>query len=529
MTKNHYLYLHTERLIIIIFTFLIFSSVSCGKSKKSENKKKRKPHKASSSQKRKIKKRFKTANHKPSSNPLPKSDSIKKSPSGLVLTELFNYDPQKSIPPKIKEAITLKEFADIILKETPQMSQKEFILIKDTILKNRDLNSGELGIMLYTAGDSKRISELGYTLITQSCIGKSNFFQPEKFFIAFAQLGFDAEPYLNEIIFNTKSDFIRIWAAELYVEIFYHNAEKTDGRFQKLAKIKDSEKEIMEKLKNIFAKPEKVKNILKTESIGRQIRKALGSENRYSLKILQILKLIDNMNKKNLFAVSKKLPEVIQKDSYNYNLFDYLDNQITKMPSIAPKVQLKYFTNAVFSDNVTDTYHWIPKENGGFSLNELTRAFKDNDSKKIVHMIKVFKEIISTVLKGKLLLGQGNRELKLLQNFYYSHWLKNRNRVKWSDSMIVIDNNTGATVYLVLQKKIKPQDILTGADILKKDKDIEDRSEKFLIPGFSSFVWFAPDGKFTLRSQEQLPDLNNIVKFKEREFVLSSSMHISIY
>jgi hypothetical protein len=199
------------------------------------------------------------------------------------------------------------------------------------------------------------------------------------------------------------------------------------------------------------------------------------------------------------------------------------------MPSIAPKVQLKYFTNAVFSDNVTDTYHWIPKENGGFSLNELTRAFKDNDSKKIVHMIKVFKEIISTVLKGKLLLGQGNRELKLLQNFYYSHWLKNRNRVKWSDSMIVIDNNTGATVYLVLQKKIKPQDILTGADILKKDKDIEDRSEKFLIPGFSSFVWFAPDGKFTLRSQEQLPDLNNIVKFKEREFVLSSSMHISIY
>ena len=526
MSEKNQSYSQTARFFTVLLGVLIFTVLSCGKS----DKKKEKSQKNSSAIRKKLDKEKQKVSKKNVSNKFHnpvREKKNKRSSSSLVLTDLFQYNNKGKIPSQIKKTITLQEFADIIKKETPQISKNEFLLISETILKDKELDSGELGLYLYSLGHSDRISELGYHLITQSCITKIEFFRPEKFFIAFAQLGFSAEPFLNDIIFNTKSDFIRAWASELYVEIFYHNAEKTDGRYQKLADAKDAESAIMEKLGELFSKPEKVRNILKSESIGMQIRKAIGEENRYSLKMLQVLKMIDNLNSKNLFAVSKRLPEIIKNDSYDYSLFDYLDRKIEKKPLISPKAQLKYFTDAVFTDNISDTYRWIPEENGGFSLNDLSDAFKNNNTDKMFHMIKVFKEIICTVLKGKLLLGQGNRELKLLQYFYHSHWLKKN--IEWNDSMIVIENNTGTTVHLVLQKRMKPIDILTGADILKKEQENEDRRENFLIPAFSSFIWFAPDGKFTLGSQEQLPDINNVVKFQDREFVLSSSMHISIY
>lgn len=506
---------------------ILFVQVSCGKkeskkkpsdinglkkhafSGKKKNSKKKLPSKCVSEKKSELKKM-----------------QLKNNSSELILTQLFHTPKGEKIPSRVQKPVSLKEFAAVILKETPQLTEKEFSVIKNSVLQNREIDSGQLGLYLYSAEKPGRISELGYALIMQSCIEKTRFFRPEEFFVAFAQLGFNAEPYLNRILFQTRSDFIRAWAAELYVEIFYHNADKTDGRYRKLAKVIESEKVILQKIKTVFSKPENVKNILKSESIGRQIRKSIGPENRYSLKMLQIMKLLDNLNKKNLFAVSKKIPEIIGSNSYDYNLFDYLNRKIVLDKAIPSKVQVKYLADAVFGDDIQDTYHWIPKENGGFSRKELMDAFNSDDSENLKQMINIFKEIICTVLKGKLLLGQGQKELNLLHKFYYGTWEKNE--IQWNDSMIIIDNHTGVSLSLVLQKKMKPADILTGAEIIKTDKHIEDRDVKFLIPPFSSFVWFAPDGKFIISSDNQIPDVTNTAGFQSREFVLSSVMHISI-
>jgi len=447
----------------------------------------------------------------------------------IILTEIFHGKKgigTSSIPDKVKRAITVRELADIIIKETPRLSDEEFNTIKSGILESREFNPGKLGIYLTESGGNTRIANLGYQLITISCVKKTTYFKPESFFVAFAKLGFNAEPYINKIIFNTNSDFIRAWAAELYVEIFYHNADKADGRLRKLEKVMNIEKQIILKLKKIFSDPLQVKKVLESESLARQIRNTLGNENRYSLKLMQIIKLLDSMNKKNLYAVSKKILKTIEKDSYDYNILNFLNGKVLEMPKIPIKVKLKYYANAVFSENNQNTYHWVPKENGGFALRDIRRAFFDDNEQKMVAMLRIFREIICTVLKGKLLLGQGNKELELLRYFYFSKW--NKKKIQWSDSLIVIDNNTGVSIHLALLKKMKAMDVLTGAAALNQ-KNLEDRKEKFLVPPQASFVWFAPDGKFIIQPDAQLPNMENHANFKTREFNLESLMNITIF
>jgi hypothetical protein len=519
----------------IIFCGFLFSVVSCGKKnkKKKNNEKeyytlKKNSHKGKKNKKLEdIKKAKNRSIHIPD---ISNKKLINKPEKHIILTDLFrDLESKKSvkkIPSQASKVLTEKEFADILIKETSKITDQEFELIRKSIFKSSNIDLGLLASYL-SLSDNKRIALLTYDLITFCSINRIKYFKPNKFFVILAKLNYNAEPYLNKIITETNYDFCREWACELYVEIFYHNADNTDSRLLKLKKNKKMVDEIYSHLNELFSNPEKVKLILKSESPGRQIREVFGEDKRYPLKMLQIIRLLDNLNSKNLFASSRRISKIISSYKYNYSILNFLDGKVIPLPQIPEKVLLKYLCNAVFSDKIKDTYNWIPKENGGFSIKEAAEAFNSGDSIYIQKQNLILKKIITSVLRGKLLLGLGNRELSILRYFYYAVW--NKSPLKWSNSMIIINNNTGKSMQLVLSQKINPKDMLTG-NIISGKNNTEDRDEEFLVPAQSSFVWFADDAKFSLAPNKNnlIDDLPAFSHFEKTDFTLDSSIIINI-
>ena len=344
-------------------------------------------------------------------------------PNLISLEQLFvkgDNSKQLRIPQRAKKFIPLNEFAELLIKDIDRFRNKDFITIKNSLLNSTNIDIGTLAI-LFIKSDNEKLKEVGFELLSESAINKSQFFKPNRFYMILAEMGFDAEAIIDNIIQKTEHDFVREWASELYVDIFYNNTTDKDSRHLKISNSIEAEKEIYYKLKVIFVDPKKVEELAKSkQNLGKEIRQKWGSENRYTLKLIAIMKLLDNLTKKNQFATSVKILKILKTYNFNYNILNRLNGKPIEVAKIKDDIKLKYLANAIFANNTNNTFKWVDKKSDGFTKDDVIVAIKNKDQNKIKDMTHILKEIICKVLRGKLLLGLGNNELKLLRYFYSS-------------------------------------------------------------------------------------------------------------
>ena len=399
------------------------------------------------------------------------------------------------VPEHAARPVPVKEFAQMIAAEVDSFSDKDFKIIEMALSDAVNLNIGTIGIE-FAESENQKLQILGFELITKACISHPRFFQPHKFFAAFAKKGFAAEPFISEIIENTKDDFCREWACELYVEIFYHNTDDADNRHRQLAKIKSKEADLLQKIVKLLANTEQVEKIIASrQNLGDRIRAVWGNDNRYSLKLLQVTKLLDNLNTGNRYPTTQEILNIINTYNFNYNILNRVDGKPVELAPIPPNLRLKYLAHAVFGDKMDNTFQWVHQKDGGFTKGEVEKAVNQNNQQQIKHMNKVLNRIVCAVLKGKLLLGMGNHELEILRYFYFAKWDKQQ-PVQWSDRMIIIRNQTGKGAPLLLATKPDTAKILTGK--VESSSQVEEKQEAFYIPPQSSFIWFVTNGDYHL-------------------------------
>ena len=399
-----------------------------------------------------------------------------------------------AVPEKAGIPMPVKQFAAMIIKDIDSFSTEDFKIIEKALLNAGNVNIGTIGLEFIKAKNEK-LQVLGYELITKSCVDKPAFFLPNEFYMAFASKGFAAEPFITEIIESTKDDFCREWACELYVDIFYHNSDDNDGRHRKLEENKQMEKEIYQRIEKLFDSEERVKKIIESKQrIGAQIREMWGKDKRCSMKMLEVMKLIDNLNEKNQYATRVQLLKVISTYNFNYNILNHVDGKPVDLPPVPGQIKLKYLANAVFKGGTTNTFKWLHKKDGGFTLEEVKTAVNNNDRERISQMNRVLQKIICAVLRGKLLLGLGHQELELLRYFRFASW--DNKPFQWDDNMIIIQNMSGGGAPLMLSQEPDPKKILTGKGLGKEVT--EEKHQSFYIPSQSVFVWFAGDGDYIL-------------------------------
>lgn len=444
-------------------------------------------------------------------------------PEMVSMEQLFApYRQDKSrVPEKASTPMSIDQFCTMVDKEINSFSEKDFQVIEKALLNAENLNIGRIGLEFINSKNDK-LQVLGFELITKASIGRIDFFMPNKFFMAFAKKGFAAEPFITEIIESTKDDFCREWACELYVDIFYHNTDAADGRHRKLTEYKDKEKEVYQKIVKLFANEENVKKIVESkERVGDQIRLMWGKDNRCSMKMLEVIKLIDNLNEKNQYPTRLQILKVISTYNFNYNILNHVDGKPVDLPPVPEQIKLKYLANAVFKDGVTNTFKWLHKQDGGFTLEEVQSAVKENDLKKIEQMNKVLHKIISSILRGKLLLGLGNHEIELLRYFSYASWEKKP--FNWEDNLIIVRNMTGVGAPLLLSQKPDPGKMLTGN---VGDQGIaEEKHQAFYIPPQSTFVWSAKDGDYILSVNLENTAIRpeHMLNFEDKKFTVKNN------
>lgn len=445
-------------------------------------------------------------------------------PNLISLEQLFangNNSTHQEIPKEAKKLIPLNEFAELLIKDIDKFREKEFIKIKTSLLNSKNIDIGVLAIEFLKCKNVK-VKNFGLELLKETAINKSDFFKPNQFYMILAEMGFDAEQILDNIIQKTKHDFVREWASELYVDIFYNNTTDKDGRNRKIADIIEEEKVIYYKLKVIFINPGKVEKLVKSkQNLGKQIRQKWGSENRYTLKLLAVMKLLDNLTKENQFATSVKILKIIKTYNFNYNILNRLNGKPVELVKIKDEIKLKYLANTIFVNNTNNTFKWVDKKSGGFNKDDVSLAIKNKNSDKINAMTNTLKEIICKVLRGKLLLGLGNHELNLLRYFYSSNW--NIDTLNQETKMLTISNMTGAGAPLTLSQAFSNEEVLTGA---KLDIDnIEEKSCNFYIPSHSTFVWFIPNGNYalTVNKKNKTIRADNLISFKDKTFLIKNN------
>ena len=450
--------------------------------------------------------------------------NTKNDPNFISLEQLFikgDNSKKLRVPQQAKKFIPLNEFATLLIKDIDRFREKDFITIKTSLLNSTNLDIGTLAI-LFIKSDNNKIKNVGFELLSETAINKSQFFKPNQFYMILAEMGFDAEAIIDNIIQKTKHDFVREWASELYVDIFYNNTTDKDSRHRKISNIIEEEKEIYYKLKTLFINPVKIEELIKSkQNLGKQIRQKWGSENRYTLKLLAIMKLLDNLTKKNQFATSVKILKILKTYNFNYNILNRLNGKPIEVAKVKNEIKLKYLANAIFANNTNNTFKWIDKKSGGFTKEDVSLAIKSKNQNKIKAMTSILKKIICKVLRGKLLLGLGNHELNLLRYFYSSNW--NKDNLNQETKMITISNMSGAGAPLTLSQAPSNEDLLTGVNL--NIDNAEEKSYNFYIPSHSTFVWFIPNGNYSLSVNKKNDAIrsDNLLYFKNKTFLIKNN------
>lgn len=456
---------------------------------------------------------------------------INKNPEKVSLAQLFApYRKDKSKAPDFAvKPMPVKKFAQMIIAEIDAFAEKDYKIIETALLNADKLNIGTIGLE-FIKSENPKLQILGYELITKASIKNTQFFQPHKFFAAFAKKGFAAEPFITEIIESTQDDFCREWACELYIEIFYHNTDDMDSRHEHLTKVQQKEADLLKKIVKLLHNQKQIEKIIASkQNLGDQVRVVWGDKNRYPLKLLQIMKLLDNLNAKNQFPTTEKILKIIETYNFNYNILNHLNGEPVDLPPIPPEVELMYLANAIFGDKITNTFQWLHKKDGGFTKEEVKRALEKKDQKQIKHMNKVLHRIICAVLRGKLLLGLGNHELEILRYFYFGKWDKQQ-ALTWKDNLLIIRNRNGKGSPLILATKPDTDKILTGKGVTSSN--VEDRQETFYIPPQSVFIWFAANGDYILsvNKKNTVYKPEDLIYFKDKKITLKNqNITIDIY
>ena len=381
----------------------------------------------------------------------------------------------------IKKDIRGRLFIIKLKQDLPKFSDDKLAAMREQLLESDKVDPADFGLEFISSAEDKT-KDFGLKLLRDICIKRVDAFRPNEFYKAFAKEGLPIGPLLSEIIRDTDDDFIREWACELWEDIYFHNSPADDDRHMEIAECKKKEENIYNFLKELLSKPDEIKEVeVKRGPLGDIIIKEWGTENRMPLKMIELISIFDMMDrKKPLPSVSKAL-NVLNTYNFNYDILGRMNNKPIERPALPDVVKLKKLSDAVLKKEFTDTFQWVPKESGGFTYRDLRRAVAADDRAEIKRMVGVFRKIITDILRAKLLIGLGQNELKQLRYFYQKTW--GNKPFDWDNKMLVLNNTSGKRVLFLISRE--------GSS----EKPVE-----FLIPSRDKFVWFLPDGRYSLKS-----------------------------
>ena len=381
----------------------------------------------------------------------------------------------------VKTEIKGRLFILKLKQDIPKFSDAELYAMREQLLESDKVNPADFALE-FISSDNKKTKEFGLSLLRGICIKRSDAFRPNEFYQAFAKEGLDIGPYLSEIIRDTDDDFIREWACELWEDIYFHNSPSNDDRHLKIADCKKKEENIYNFLKELLTTPDEIEGVIaKRGPLGDIIVKEWGRENRMPLKMIALISIFDLMDKKNDTVCISQALKIINTYNFNYDILGRLNNLPVDRPALPEVVRLKKLSDAVLKKQFSDTYKWLPKEEGGFSYSDLTHAVASEDRAEIKRMLGVFRKIITDILRAKLLIGLGQNEIKQLRYFYQKTW--DDKPFNWDNRMLVLNNTSGKRALFLLSRE-----------------DSKEKPVEFLIPSREEFIWFLPEGRYLLKS-----------------------------
>jgi hypothetical protein len=382
----------------------------------------------------------------------------------------------------LKNGSDERNFITKLKRDIPGVSVAKLAEMRKRILLSDKINPANFAIE-FISSNNEKVKNFGLEIAEGICLKRPDAFRPNEFFKAFAKEGFKASQYLSKIIAGTDDDFIREWACELWSEIYYHNSSSGDSRHLKLAECKKSEENIYNFLREVLSDKDKLEEITKSRGpLGDIIIKEWGDEKRMPLKMIALVSVFD-LSSQNREVCSEQARKIISKYNFNYNILGRMNNIPIERPYLPQEALLKKLSNEVFRDKYKDTYKWVKKEDGGFSVKEMRIAVEMKDRRKMEQMIAVFRKIITDVLKGKLLVGDGQNEIEILRFFYSKTW--GNQPFAWGNRMLILKNHHKNSVLLVITSDKKDESPVT-----------------FLIPNRSKFIWFLPEGKYKITTDQ---------------------------
>ena len=419
-----------------------------------------------------------------------------------------------------------KDIADMIISKMDHITLDDLTELENLLLNSRELDTGTIGLR-FIDSDIKVLSALGLELVSDVCITKTEYFQPNTFYSAFLRMGLQTEPFIVNIIRNTGNDFCREWACEIYVHMFCKVYADIETR-QKLIAIHRKEIRIYKNLKKFFKDPKKVEKLYESkQSLGNVLRVEWGKYYRYPMRLIAIIDLLDNLNKKNHNATVKLITKIIDAKNFDYNSLSNIYRHDRISPSTPEILSLRYLAKSVFKNDSTNTFQWLPKKSGGFSVEELKKAIKVNDKPRIYEMEKILHQFVCALLMNQLISGDGNREINLLKKFQFATWDKN---LEWDDCILTVHNKSKHSIPLILTKKANIEKILTGKGVTADSA--EEKNLEFHIPSNIKFLWFVPVGDYQIDVNFKKCEVkdNTIFKFNSRKFSIDeSNLTLNIY
>ena len=418
-------------------------------------------------------------------------------------------------PPEAMKPIPVDSFADLIMADFDSLQANEAQALEDAIINADNLNVSKLALK-FVSSDNSRLKNFGLELLTLASTSKSQFFMPNEFYMAFAEKGLASEPFLIEIIENTPDDFCREWASELYVDIYFHNKPKEDPRRTQLDIGKNAEKSLYQTLSNLMEDKDQLEKMVSSGiSPADQIRAAWGSERRYPMKLMQVVKLLDNMNSANITAVSLQASKILSTYNFNYDILNRVGGKPLELPLPPVELKLKYLMHMVFGDNTDNTFQWFHKKDGGFTRQDALDAISRKDTPEIIRMSAMLRSVLCLVLRGKLLIGLGNHELQILRYFYFA--TLDDSSGQSSQNILVIRNNTGKPAPLTISRR-QDEPTTQSAPATQPTMD-------FMVPSQSSFVWLVPNGNITISANKNntAVRLQDMPVFEDKPISLANS------
>ena len=386
--------------------------------------------------------------------------------------------------PGIKKDIKGRLFILKLKQDLPKFSDDELNAMREQLIESDKVDPADFALEFVSSTD-KKTKEFGMELLRNICIKRVDAFRPNEFYKVFGKEGLQSGPILSEIIRDTDDDFIREWACELWEDIYFYNSASDDDRHLAIANCKKNEENIYNFLKEVLADPEEVKKVeAKRGPLGDIIIKEWGSEKRMPLKMIELISIFDLMDKKRPEPSIANALNVLNTYNFNYDILGRLNNKPLDRPALPEVVKLKKLSDAVLKKEFSDTYRWVAKGEGGFTYSDLTHAVAAEDQTEIKRMLLVFRKIITDILRAKLLIGLGQNEIKQLRYFYQKTW--DGKPFNWENKMLVLHNTSGKRVLFLISRE--------GS----KEKPVE-----FLIPSREKFIWFLPEGRYSLKSSPQ--------------------------